>query len=572
VAHRLPARREAVLLAGILAAAAVLRLYGLNWDGGQWLHPDERQIYFVTLGLKWPNSLAQALSPDSPLNPHFFSYGSFPLYLLRLVAALAALLWPALGDPDSLHRAARPLSALFDLGTVYLTYRLTRRLWPSTAGVGLLAAALTGLAVLSIQLTHFYTADTLLTFLVMLALNLAAASASQPSLRRSAALGLCLGLALATKLTAAPLVVPVLLFCAPGNSTWARRIVCLVETLAVAGAVFFAVQPYALIDWQTFVDQAVRESQIAWGRLDVPYTRQYAGTLPYLYPIVQTAVWGLGLPLGLVGWSALAAALVRWLRHGDRAEALLLAWAGPYLALAGALYAKPVRYMLPLIPILCLLAAHSLAGLKRRWAVIGGGVVVVLTLIYALAFVSIYATPHSWISASEWIYRQVPAAGSTLAVEEWDMALPLPLDVDGRPRRSEEYEIKTLPLYDEPDDAAKWTKIAAELAGSDYLIVASRRLYGSIPHLPDRYPAATRYYELLAEGAEGLGLEPAGEFSRGPAWLNPRLWPLSMGGRRAGLLIPDESLVVYDHPRALIWRNTGRLPAEELLRRLANND
>jgi hypothetical protein len=219
VIRRLAARRETILLAVILAVAAALRLYGLSWDGGQWLHPDERQIYFVTLGLKWPDSLAQALSPDSPLNPHFFSYGSFPLYLLRLVAALAALVWPALGDPDNLHLVARPLSALFDLGTVYLTYRLARRLWPSPASARLLAAALTGLAVLQIQLAHFYTADTLLTLLVMLTLNLAADPVPQSSLRRGAALGVCLGLALATKLTAAPLVFPVLLFCISGDQT-----------------------------------------------------------------------------------------------------------------------------------------------------------------------------------------------------------------------------------------------------------------------------------------------------------------------------------------------------------------
>jgi len=122
-------------------------------------------------------------------------------------------------------------------------------------------------------------------------------------------------------------------------------------------------------------------------------------------------------------------------------------------------------------------------------------------------------------------------------------ALPLPLDVDGRPRRIEEYSVRALPLYDEPDGEAKWATIGRDLAASDYLIVASRRLYGSIPRLPERYPAASRYYELLFGG--DLGFELAGEFTRGPAWLNPRLRPLS--GAAASLAIPDESFVVYDH-------------------------
>src|SRR5260370_5942229 len=60
-----------------------LRLYGLNWDQGNSFHPDERQIMFHVTVLSWPHSLAQFLDPvNSPLNPHFFAYGSFPLYLL----------------------------------------------------------------------------------------------------------------------------------------------------------------------------------------------------------------------------------------------------------------------------------------------------------------------------------------------------------------------------------------------------------------------------------------------------------------------------------------------------------
>jgi 4-amino-4-deoxy-L-arabinose transferase-like glycosyltransferase len=599
--------RETLLLALILAAGAALRLYGLNWDGGHWLHPDERQIYFITWDLSWPHSLAEALSPGSPLNPRFFAYGSFPFYLLKLVTVLLAPLWPALRDSDNLHLAGRPLAALFDLGTIYLTYRLARTLWPPAGkrgglrGGALLAAALVSLAVLHVQLAHFYTVDPLLTFFVMLTLNLAAGVAQGDGRRRQAALGIALGLALATKTTAA-LLIPVVYVAFHARATIPNpqspisnteyptsstnlfsALRHMIPTLAIAVAVSILAQPYALIDWRTFLADTLRESQIAWGQIDAPYTRQYAGTLPYLYTIWQAALWGAGLPLGLVAWAGLAAALVRWLRRGPWTDTLLLAWAGPYLALTGILYTRYPRYMLPLMPILCLLAVQLLASLTRRrapaiegspaagglhplrppsWA-IGPWSLVILTLLYCLAFSTIYTAPHSWISASEWIYANVPA-GSTLAVEEWDTPLPLALDVDGQPRRIEEYDVRTLPLYQEPDGAAKWEALAADLAGSDYLVLASRRLYGSIPRLPDRYPVATRYYDHLFAG--DLGFELLGEFTRGPAWLNPRLPPLP--GSAPALLRPDESFVVYDHPRALVFRNAGRLPAAELLRRL----
>jgi hypothetical protein len=336
----------------------------------------------------------------------------------------------------------------------------------------------------------------------------------------------------------------------------------------VAGVVFFTVQPYALIDWRTFLSDTLAESQIAWGALDVPYTRQYAGTLPYLYPIWQSAVWGLGLPLGVVAWTGVAALLVRWLRQGTWADTLLLAWTGPYLAVSGLLYARYLRYMLPLGPVLCILAVRLLISLKsRRVQAISLWSVALASLVFSMVFVSIYVPVHSWIETSEWIYRSVPA-GSTLAVEDWDMRLPLALDLAGQPRRIGEYNVLTLMLYDEPDDRAKWDRLSADLARSDYLILASRRLYGSIPRLTERYPLTSRYYDMLF--AAELGFVEVGEFTRGPAWLNPRLPPLPDAA--PALLRPDESFVVYDHPRALVFRNADRLPPDELLRRFTETE
>ena len=579
-------RREPLLLALILAVGAALRLYGLNWDGGQWLHPDERQIYFTVIGLGWPHGLAEALSPDSPLNPHFFAYGSLPFYLLKLVAVLLAPLGAFFRDPDNLHLIGRPLAALFDLGTIYLTYRLARRLGASP-GYRLLAATLVSLAVLHVQLAHFYTVDPLLTFFVMLTLNLAADVAHSGGWRRRIVLGVAFGLALATKVSAFPLILAVYVACqAPGTVTRDQAslshtpsriqnprstIVCLLPALAVAGAIFFLVQPYALIDGWAFLDQTIRETQIARGMLEVPYTLQYAGTLPFLYSMWQTAFWGLGLPLGLIAWAGFVALVIRWLRRGLWADTLLLAWSGPYLIITGLLHTRYLRYMLPLTPVLCLLATRLVMDLKQRswrpvgrWTVaIGYSSLLILSLVYALVWVSIYTPAHSWITASEWIYRHIPA-GNTLAVEHWDVALPLPLEMDGVSWRNGQYSSWALPLYDEPDDAAKWEPLAAHLADSDYLLIASRRLYGSIPRVPDRYPLAARYYDLLFAG--DLGFELVGEFTRGPTWLNPRLSPLP--GAAPALFCPDESFVVYDHPRALVFRNADHLPADELLRRL----
>ena len=480
----------------------------------------------------------------------------------------------------------RPLAALFDLGTIFLTYRLAKRLEIGDWGLerrgwgALVAAALVAFAVLHVQLAHFYTADTLLTLFVMLSLNLAADVSRGAGRRRQIAFGATIGLALATKVSAFPLLLLIPVAFSGQRSAVSGQhaprttpyILPTTLTLAAAAAAFLLAQPYALLDLPTFLADTLRESQIAWGALDVPYTRQYAATLPYLYSLWQTALWGLGLPLGLVAWAGFVAALVRWLRRGRWGDTLLLAWVGPYFALTGLLHTRYLRYMLPLLPVLIVFAVQLLGDLLRRralvirhWSfVIGHSSLLLCSFAYSLLFVGIYAEPHPWIAASEWIYEHVPA-GSTLAVEEWDTALPLPLDVKGQARRIEEYDVRLLALYDEPDDAAKWQALSVDLADSDYVIVASRRGYGALPRLPERYPLATRYYEQLLAG--DLGFELAGEFTRGPAWLNPRLAPLP--GAASSWLQPDESFVVYDHPRTLLFRNAERLPAAEVVRQLS---
>ena len=86
------------LLLLIALLAFLPRIYGINWDANNHLHPDEREIVFTAMCLTLPGavrlgSCAPAytgpgwfLSTQSPLNPHFFAYGSFPLYLLAIVA------------------------------------------------------------------------------------------------------------------------------------------------------------------------------------------------------------------------------------------------------------------------------------------------------------------------------------------------------------------------------------------------------------------------------------------------------------------------------------------------------
>src|SRR5437763_12282364 len=84
-------RSHRVILGAILCVGAVLRYYGLNWDFGSGLHPDERHVTSLVQALALPTSWAQFLSPGhvSPLERGHYAYGSLPRYLYWIAGPAA---------------------------------------------------------------------------------------------------------------------------------------------------------------------------------------------------------------------------------------------------------------------------------------------------------------------------------------------------------------------------------------------------------------------------------------------------------------------------------------------------
>jgi len=95
--HQLNRRLAPALLIIILAIAAGLRFYNLNWDNGTFAHPDERStVVFYAPTIRWPDDISTLFDPHtSTLNPFWdtaqqlprsYTYGHFPLYTLVLIA------------------------------------------------------------------------------------------------------------------------------------------------------------------------------------------------------------------------------------------------------------------------------------------------------------------------------------------------------------------------------------------------------------------------------------------------------------------------------------------------------
>lgn len=588
----------------------VVRLYGLDWDAmlpryqsmvhlygpgagaGANFHPDERQIMYQVIKLSWPHSWAQFFDPaNSPLNPHFFAYGTFPLYMLASIGNLLSHISPVLADFAHLTLTGRVLNALFDTATILLTAWLALALLPNPDpdqanivpgaalaradrrwSVALLAAACVAFTPLQVQLSHFYTVDTMqLFFVVLTILACVKLVHTERLVSWSLVAGAGYALALATKFSAAPLIVPLLVaLCL----RWYHRrdawefMIALVYAGCTTILVFVAAMPYALLDVREFMQQVSYQGDLARGLIDLPYVRQFAGTTPVVYQAENLVFWGMGLLLGLVALAGLLWVCWRIWRHEMGTWLVLLSWIVVYGGLNCSFFVKYMRYMLPLYPFLVLMGACLLISLTslnmenwgRVWARLVGigsyvlvGLVLAGTLFQCLALDNIYSQPDTRVQASDWIFAHLPP-GTVLTYEQWDDSLPFATgghdpfvyaqatypDAQGRPQQG-------LDLYGD-DTPAKAQMIASMLMQAGAITMPTDRLDKSIPRLPGRYPLAIHYYQLLFSGQ--LGFHLVATFTNHPSFLG-----ITLDDSGA-----DESYSVFDHPTARIFVRDNPFP------------
>src|SRR5664280_1050210 len=504
------------LLLAVAAFALVIRLVGLDFDQNHFFHPDERAIGDAILKLSFH---------PLQLNPHFFAYGSLPFYLTKALSSFLAEVsghdW--FSSYDGVVHVGRFLSALAGALTVLLVAAVGRRLYGQKAG--LLAGFLLALAASGRLARRGRGRDALLA-------------------------GALTGFSLATKASAAPLLLPlavaVFLACRPERA-WRKGTLLLTAAGLAVLVAFFLGEPYAFLDFHEFWRSVSEQGAMVRHAGLVPYTNQYIGVPNFLYEAREIVLWGLGPLFGLVAlWAAgRRLALFRTL---SAAEWVFASFFVPYVFVTCTFEVKFPRYLLPVYPLLALWAAAWLtekaergrAGRLLRAVVVGG------TAAWALAFASIYTRPHSSVTASLWFHDHVPE-GARVLEQDWDEGFPF--SFPGRP--AERYRIVTFSFY-ENDSPEKMAKLARELVETDWVVLQTKRLYGAVTRAPEKLPLTNRAFRLLFAG--DLGYTLAKEVASRPSLL--------------GIQVPDEladeSFTVYDHPKVLFFENTARLSTEAI--------
>jgi hypothetical protein len=417
-------RSSTLALAGILLLGLFVRLWGITFGLPHVrARPDELFVIGAAIGMHGGDA-----------NPRFFDYPGLYLYLVAGLYAIYFGIGRITGQFTSAEafvanfREAwapyflipRVTAALLGTASVAVVYGIGANLLTRTTGV--ISALFLSLALLHVRDSHYATTDVPMTFFVLCAIL--AATRVQRARRASDAwlAGILAGCATSTKYNA--VFVTLALAAVEALRAWElrgdwRRMLRETHIFRMASGcilIFAATNPYLFLDFGA-----------AWQQLSGLALQNEAGMTPpellgrgWTYHLPNSLRHGLGLPL-------LAAALAGfiWMVVRRPGVALVLGvFPVAYYAFVGMGHNVFVRYMIPIVPFLCLFAAYAVTELARLLArAVPAGREPAIASVLSLAIVAptaassiqfdyLLAQNDNRNVAAEWVHQQVPAGSS----------------------------------------------------------------------------------------------------------------------------------------------------------------
>jgi 4-amino-4-deoxy-L-arabinose transferase-like glycosyltransferase len=369
-----------ILFVVVFLIALLFRLWGINYDLPYIYHPDE------------PVALAilQTMLRTGDLNPHFFHWPSFLLYVNLAIYIPYYLLGKLLGvfqspgeilDLTQLAMGVtytstsltvllgRLITVTFSLGSVLLTFLIGRQL-SGKLWVGLIAAFMIAISPTNVGQSRFITPDTFATFFILASFLMSVLIFQKGGIGYYLLGGIFIGLAASSKYNGVLAVIPLLIAHFLSRGWTGLKDYKLVLSLGLTALFFLTATPFAVLDYPAFL-------------VDLNFDRQHYATG---HPGMEGATlqWYLNYLWQTTGPLYLLAALeiLRGLYIRSKPLILLSSFPLLYFLFISRFIVRNERTILPLTPFLFLLAASFLVYLfgrvgevklpgARRWGLAG---------------------------------------------------------------------------------------------------------------------------------------------------------------------------------------------------------
>ena len=353
--------RSRLLLFVVLFVALVVRLWGLGFGLPYIIaRPDETEIAGPAVGF-----LSGDLRPPYFEWPTLFTYATAFLYVIYYALSRPFASYKSLAAfAESRRQSVAPflyitriMSAVMGVLTVWWVFAICRRMFDETVAV--IAALFLALAFLHVRDSHFGVTDIAMTGLVVLAVLMILKWRDNATLRNAAVAGLVTGLAGSTKYNGIGVSVAFAVALAQ-RALDDKKIIAHGATFAIAmAAAFFGASPYIIIDWPRFVASV---SGVATHLAEGHGVTLGKGWWYYARVLLPAA---LGWPMFVAGAIGMFVMIARRFRDA----AVLFAFPITYYVFAGRGYTVFARYIIPVLPFICISAAWlvvtAVRGLTR---------------------------------------------------------------------------------------------------------------------------------------------------------------------------------------------------------------
>lgn len=516
------------------------------------------------------------LSPTN-LDPHFYAYGQFPLYLAyfptRIILSLVGR--KAVDQLTFLQAifALRFWSAVFSSATIYVGYLISKKLFWGLKSTGdkiskknlvLIAPLAVAFTPGLIQAAHFGTTESILAFSLFAVTYYSLEILENPKFKYFLLAAIILGFALGSKISAAIFLVPLILASLfqllklKGIKNKILIFLFSVTFLVLSLSLGILTSPYLILAYKESRGTLLYEISVAQGT-PVFYTNQFLQTTPILFQLQKIFPYAFGWPifiLGLVGFLAstilVLSGLLRRKKDKDISSVYIFIILSAFLSYffpQAFLFAKWTRFMTPIFPFFPIFAAIFLSRIfnkiKSSW---GSNILFSLLIISCVApgiiFFSIYFRPDIRFVASEWIFDNIPSGTRVLYDTGNVVDIPILPPQSQLHKKYPGYNLDhvSFDFYHLDQDTNLFPKLAESLETSDFIFVPSRRIFLNHLRFPEKFPKIARYYQLLFSGK--LGFTKVAEFKR-------------FNDEKA-----EETFTVFDHPVIRIYKKTVKLTKE----------
>ena len=545
-------KRKIFLLILLTVIGAVFHFYNLNWGAPYYFNPDERNI---------ANAVTQLHFRDQ-MNPHFFAYGSLPIYTIYFTSVLSNYLsqFVTPTSPAAIFTVpfgqavimSRFFSALFATLLIPILYILGKKL--KTEKTGLFAAFLATASTGFIQFAHFGTFEMWLTFFSVLLFWLCINYLNKANTPTLIQLGIIFGILVSIKVSSLVLLpIPIILFIGKQLGHHKQEIKHLIRNplffihsakdillFALIGIVVYVLtNPYAILDQKDFLSSMNYESSVALGTEPVFYTQNFDNTIPGIYQLFHVYPFLLNPLVTIFFIPAFFYLCYKAIKTRNTKYALLPVFFLLIFLSQAFLFVKWTRYMIPTLPFIYLMIVLTFPTKYFQKLLVG--ITFLVCIIFAFSyFKTAFIDLDSRIAAVQFAAEAI-SPNATILSE--------PSDLGALPFQDAFSNFDTFSFYDmdNPDTDATEGQLQQKLINAQYIVILSQRILQSRIANPKQFPKGNTFYKALISdhlGFQKIYETPCDIFCKITYLGDPIYWW-------------EQTVSVFDRPTVFIFRKNS---------------